>query len=81
MECTLLAIAERQSFDLAAYIAPVLSDFDDYRTRLTMNWRYRLDQESRLHLLIGVLDEYQSVVDPGNDKNDLRVYSGIQFGF
>jgi hypothetical protein len=74
-------ITEKQTFETSLWYFPVLTDFDDYRTRTTVNWRYRLAEELNLGLLVGLLHESQSVVDPGNENSDTRVYSGIQVKF
>ncbi|MHC4757846.1 MAG: DUF481 domain-containing protein [Planctomycetota bacterium] len=74
-------ITRRQSFDASTTIYPVLSDTEDYRTRSTANWRFLIDREMRLSFLIGLFHEHQSIVDPGKDKNDTRIFSGIQYGF
>jgi len=74
-------ITKRQKLSATSAIYPVLTDVEDYRTRTTANWRFRLKEEMNLSLLIGIEHEYQSIVDPGSDKNDTRTYIGIQFGF
>jgi hypothetical protein len=37
-----------------------------------------MDEEMNLSLTAGVRHEHQSQVDPGDDKNDLRIYAGLQ---
>jgi putative salt-induced outer membrane protein YdiY len=74
-------ITERQSLNASSFIYPVLSDTDDYRTRSSMDWRFLLHKESKVSLLVGLLHEYQSIVDPGKDRNDLRIYTGIRYEF
>jgi hypothetical protein len=74
-------ITERQSLNASSFIYPVLSDTDDYRTRTSMDWRFLLHKESKVSLLVGLLHEYQSIVDPGKDRNDLRIYTGIRYEF
>jgi len=74
-------ITNKQSLNLSSGVFPVYSDFSDYRTRTTANWRFLFSEELNLSFLIGLLHEYQSVVDPGDDKNDLRLYTGVQFSF
>ena len=72
---------EKQTIETGIWFFPVLTDFDDYRTRSRLNWRYKLSKEMDLSLLLGVLHETQSIIDPGGDNNDTRVFTGIQFGF
>jgi len=55
--------------------------FDDYRTRSSLNWRYKLSKELNLSLLLGLLHEYQSIVNPDRDNSDTRVYTGLQIEF
>jgi hypothetical protein len=74
-------MTDRQSFDTTFHYYPVISDFDDYRTRTTLNWRYLLSKEVNVSLLVGVLHEFQSIVDPGRDDTDTRVFAGIQMSF
>jgi len=74
-------ITKKQSLTLSSAVFPVFSDLSDYRTRTTANWRFLFSEELKLGFLIGLLHEYQSIVDPGSDKNDLRVYTGLQFSF
>ena len=57
------------------------ADLNDYRFRSTAQWRYVLDAEFSLSLVIGYLLEYQSIVDPGDEKTDFRIWIGLQFGF
>lgn len=74
-------LTEKQSIETGIWFFPVITDFDDYRTRTHLNWRYRLSKESDISLLFGVLNETQSIVDPGDDESDTRVFTGIQLGF
>ncbi len=74
-------ISGRQNLDLDVAYMPVFTNFDDYRTRSSLNWRLRIDREATLSLLVGILHEYQSIVDPGIKQYDLRNYIGLQFAF
>lgn len=74
-------ITDRQSLNASSFIYPVLSDTDDYRTRTSMDWRFLLEKESKMSFLVGLLHEYQSIVDPDKDRNDLRIYTGIRYEF
>jgi hypothetical protein len=74
-------ITQKQSFDTTVHYFPVLNDFDDYRTRSTLNWRYLLSKELNLSFIFGILHEFQSIVDPGEDDSDTRVHTGIQIRF
>ena len=74
-------LTDKQSIETGVWFFPVITDFDDYRTRSHLNWRYKLSKESDISLLFGVLHETQSIVDPGDDDTDTRIYTGIQVGF
>jgi putative salt-induced outer membrane protein YdiY len=74
-------LTDRQSFDTTFHYYPVITDFDDYRTRATLDWRYLLSKEVNVSLVLGVRNEFQSVVDPGQDDTDTRVFMGIQMSF
>jgi putative salt-induced outer membrane protein YdiY len=74
-------LTKKQALETSVWFFPVITDFDDHRTRSRLNWRYKLSEEMDLSLLLGVLHETQSIVDPGDDDSDTRVYTGIQLGF
>ena len=74
-------ITDTQIFTLSPHFFPVVGDLDDYRARVAGEWRFLFDKDMNLSFLIGTLYEYQSVVDPGKEHGDLRVYLGLQFGF
>jgi hypothetical protein len=74
-------ISARQNFDILLGYYPVLTDFNDYRTRMTLNWSYLVSKEMNVSLLFGIYHAYQSVVDPGEEKEDMRVFLGIQMSF
>ncbi len=71
----------RQTYSFSTLFYPVLSDFSDNRTRTTFDWDYLLSDEINLSFVLGILHEYQSVVDPGKDKNDTRIHTGIRYKF
>lgn len=74
-------IMQGQSLDLSASYMPVYTNFSDYRTRVSLNWRLNLNKEATWGILLGTLYEYQSIVDPGINQNDLRNYLGLQVSF
>lgn len=74
-------ISKRQTLSAMTGFYPVLTDFDDYRTRSTLDWRFLMDRELNLSLLLGLEHEYLNIVDPGSKQNDTRVYMGIQYDF
>lgn len=74
-------MTNRQNVEAAVWYFPVITDFEDYRTRSTLNWRYRLAKESNISLLLGVLHEHQSIVDSGSADTDTRITAGLQIDF
>lgn len=74
-------LSEKQTFDASVWYFPVLTDTDDYRTRSTLNWRYRLARELNLSLLVGLLHEFRSIADPGDENDQTRTYVGLQVEF
>jgi putative salt-induced outer membrane protein YdiY len=74
-------LTEKQTFDSSVWYFPVLTGTEDYRTRSTLNWRYQLSKELNLSLLLGLLHEYQSIVDPGRENSETRTYVGLQMEF
>ncbi|MHC4694630.1 MAG: DUF481 domain-containing protein [Planctomycetota bacterium] len=74
-------VTDRQNFEAKVWYFPVITDFDDYRTRSTLDWRYRLAKESNISLLLGLLHEHQSIVNPGLEDTDTRVTAGLQIDF
>ena len=74
-------MTNRQNVEATVWYFPVITDFEDYRTRSTLNWRYRLAKESNISLLLGVLHEHQSIVDSGSADTDTRITAGLQIDF
>ena len=60
---------------------PVVGDQEDYRARISGEWRFLFDKDMNLSFLIGTLYEYSSLVDPGKDHGDMRTYLGLRFAF
>ncbi len=58
---------------------PVITDFADYRFRSTFDARYRMTDI--ISLSFGALHEFQSIVDPGDSNNDLRLTLAVGFDF
>ena len=71
----------RQTYSFSTLFYAAISDFSDNRTRTTFDWDYLLSDEINLSFVLGILHEYQSVVDPGKDKNDTRIHTGIRYKF
>jgi putative salt-induced outer membrane protein YdiY len=71
----------RQTYSFSTLFYAALSDFSDNRTRTTFDWDYLLSDEINLSFVLGILHEYQSVVDTGKDKNDTRIHTGVRYKF
>ncbi|MHC4752981.1 MAG: DUF481 domain-containing protein [Planctomycetota bacterium] len=74
-------ITEKQKCIFTPYFFPVVGDLDDYRARVSGEWRFLFDKDMNLSFLVGTLYEYTSIVDPGKDHGDLRTYLGLKFIF
>jgi len=58
----------------------VVDDSTDHRTRSNGSWRYRFG-DSQVNLVVGYAFEYQSIADPENTNDDLRIYTGLSIDF
>lgn len=74
-------ITRRQRLDASTAFFPILGDFGNYRTRSDANWALRIFNDLDLAVTAGLTHEYQSVIDPGKDHHDLRIFTGLQFDF
>lgn len=74
-------IAEKHSLTFSSTIYPDLDDVGEFRMLNTLAWSLLLDEQNGLSLSAGLRHEYQSVVDPDRDRNDLRLYAGLQLDF
>lgn len=74
-------IAERHSLNFSSIAYPSLLDPGEFRWVNSSNWSWIVDEKSNLSVTAGVLHEYQSQVDPGRKRNDLRLYAGLGIDF
>jgi hypothetical protein len=74
-------IAPRHTITFASTIYPDLSNIEDFRWVNSASWAWTIDKTSDLALTAGLLHEHQSRVDAGRDRNDLRIYAGVQLDF
>lgn len=74
-------IAEKHELTFSSTIYPDLDDVGEFRMLNTLAWTLLLDEQNGLSLSAGLRHEYQSVVDPDRDRNDLRLYAGLQLDF
>ena len=74
-------INKKEKLEFASYFIPTFGDLDDYRGRISGNWRFLVDKDLNLSLLMGAFYEYQSIVDPDKAHGDMRTYLGLRFQF
>jgi putative salt-induced outer membrane protein YdiY len=69
---------DKHSVKFDSTIFPDLNDLGEYRWVNNMAWSWLLETDEKLSLTAGLQHEYQSQVDEGREKNDLRLYAGLQ---
>ena len=75
------SISDKQSIDFVSTIFPDLEETGEFRLVTTANWSLMMDEQANMSLTAGVFHEYQSDVDPGIDKSDVKIFAGLQFDF
>ncbi|MEI6272000.1 MAG: DUF481 domain-containing protein [Phycisphaerae bacterium] len=74
-------ISERQKLSLSTYIAPDLSNFENYFVQTRFEWSMKLDIFSGLSLITGLRNDYQSQPASNSSGNDFRGYAGLKLEF
>jgi len=74
-------INKKEKLKFASYFFPTFGDLDDYRGRISGDWRFLFDKDLNLSFLVGTFYEYQSIVDPDKTHGDMRTYLGLRFEF
>jgi hypothetical protein len=74
-------IGERQKLSLSTYIAPDLSNFENYFVQTRFEWSMKLDIFSGLSLITGLPNDYQSQPASNSNGNDFRGYAGLKLEF
>jgi hypothetical protein len=74
-------ISERQKWSLSTYIAPDLSNFENYFVQTRFEWSMKLDIFSGLSLITGLRNDYQSQPASNSNGNDFRGYAGLKLEF
>lgn len=74
-------IVDDQTLTAAARLFPDLGLPGEYRMKNTVNWSWKIGREHDLSLEFGVEHEYESLVDPGVEQDDLRYYGALSFDF
>lgn len=74
-------INDRQDLTAATTFFWDLDETGEFRNTSTAAWNLTLDTESNMKFSLGLLNEYQSQVDPGVKHNDLKVFGALVFDF
>jgi len=74
-------IDDRQGLRAASTYFPSFEDFDDYRIVSTIDWNMKISVEKGLSLSLGIVNEYESVVDAGLEHNDFAAFASLVFEF
>ena len=74
-------ISETQTLSLRNSLFPELSDAGEFRNLTNANWIIQLSERHPLALKIGIENDYESQVDPGNEKNDLKYFGTLMYSF
>ena len=74
-------ITEKQSLIASGTIYPDLDDTGEFRTLSTAMYSAVISDNSNMAFNIGVEHEYQSTAIDPVDKNDVRLFAGLQFDF
>lgn len=74
-------ISELQSIVFSTMYYPDFSTMPEFRWVNSAGWNCKLAADSPLALTAGIQHEYQSQVDPGQDKNDYRFFAGVDWEF
>lgn len=74
-------ITEKQTLAASTTFYPALGDVGEFRAISGLDWTLDLDAAKGLKLKFGLHHEYQSVVDSGVDRNDLKLFGGVALQF
>lgn len=74
-------ITDQQRFEADSLVYPDFDETGEFRAVSSAVWSYSLNESHNLTLNFGLLNEYQSKVDPGIKHDDLKIYGGLGFDF
>lgn len=74
-------ISERQGLVAGLFYVPFLDDTPEFRAVSYVGWELLVDPELNLSANARLEYEYQSQVDPGFDRNDVRIVAGLVYDF
>lgn len=74
-------INDRQRLTASTTLFPDLDETGEFRVTSAASWVLALNQDRNMSLTLGLLNEYQSRVDPGIENNDLKIFGAFGFTF
>ena len=75
------AISNKQTLSAESTLYPDYADFTDYRLVTKATWNIDLDSVKNMQFSIGLLHEYDSVVDAGVERSNLHLTAGVKYDF
>jgi putative salt-induced outer membrane protein len=75
------AINDIESLDFSTAFYPDLDENGEYRNLTSINWRIKMVEESNLVLKLGLVNEYESLVEEGTEKNDFTYNFSLAWRF
>ena len=69
-------INHHQALDVSNVLHPNLSETGEFRNLTTLDWKLKLDDELGFGLVVGLSNEYDSLISDGN-KNDFKYHLSI----
>lgn len=73
--------AKDQKLVGSSYIYPDFNDLGEFRTVSKIEWSAKMAALNDASLKAGIKHEHESIVDPGDEKNDFWYFAGLSFGF
>jgi putative salt-induced outer membrane protein YdiY len=73
--------SDKHAVAFSSTVFPDLEDTEEFRWVNTIGWSMAIDGEDQLSLTAGFQHEHQSQVDPGREKDDFRLFAGVQYDF
>ena len=70
-----------QKLEASNYFYYAFTPSAEYRNVSDLHWQWNLVEKPALSLKAGLVNEYQSDVAPGSEKNDLKYYTSVGLDF
>jgi putative salt-induced outer membrane protein YdiY len=74
-------INARQTLNFSNYIYPDLGEIGEFRNVTTADWAIKIDDVDNLSLKFGLANEYESAAPADAEKNDLKYFGALVWGF